>query len=129
MESGERVYHTPDSRWYGLTEIDTGAGERWFCTEREALDAGWRAPKSAQSNPTATSEPANGDSGCDLAVNINMAGTEELETLPEIGKVRAQRIVEFRRLNGPFSSIDELKEVKGIGPVTVDRIKECVTLE
>lgn len=100
-----------------------------FCTEREALEAGWRAPKSAQSNPTATAEPANGGAGCDLAVNINMAGTEELETLPGIGEVLAQRIVEFRRLNGPFSSVDELDEVERIGPVTVERIRKCVVLE
>ena len=61
-------------------------------------------------------------------VNINTAGAEELELLPGIGKVLAQRIVEFRRMNGPFSSVDELDEVERIGPATVERIMECVTL-
>ncbi len=42
---GERIYHTPwGSRWYGRTVIRTRDGERWFCSEREARDAGWRAP-------------------------------------------------------------------------------------
>ncbi|MSU89422.1 thermonuclease family protein [Rhodobacteraceae bacterium 2CG4] len=41
---GERIYHTPYSRHYGRTKIDEARGERWFCTETEALEAGWRAP-------------------------------------------------------------------------------------
>ena len=42
---GERIYHTPwGSPWYGRTKISADQGERWFCSEREALDAGWRAP-------------------------------------------------------------------------------------
>ncbi len=39
-----RIYHTPWSPYYGRTRINTGQGERWFCTEAEALAAGWRAP-------------------------------------------------------------------------------------
>jgi endonuclease YncB( thermonuclease family) len=42
---GERIYHTPwGSQWYDRTKISLEQGERWFCSEREALDAGWRAP-------------------------------------------------------------------------------------
>ncbi|WP_431692915.1 thermonuclease family protein [Rhizobium giardinii] len=37
------VYHTPWSPWYTRTKVTASKGERWFCTEREALDAGWRA--------------------------------------------------------------------------------------
>lgn len=40
-----RIYHAPWSRHYGRTRIDTAQGERCFCTEAEALDAGWRAPR------------------------------------------------------------------------------------
>mgnify|MGYP006273720205 CR=1 FL=1 len=44
-QDGDRIYHTPwGSQWYGRTRISPGKGERWFCSEREALDAGWRAP-------------------------------------------------------------------------------------
>lgn len=38
------IYHAPWSPWYAKTKVSEEKGERWFCTEREALDAGWRAP-------------------------------------------------------------------------------------
>lgn len=41
---GERIYHAPWSKHYARTRIDTSKGERWFCTEAEAIAAGWRAP-------------------------------------------------------------------------------------
>lgn len=43
--AGERIYHAPWSRWYDRTRVNLSAGERWFCTEAEALTAGWRAPR------------------------------------------------------------------------------------
>jgi endonuclease YncB( thermonuclease family) len=42
---GERIYHVPGRRSYGPTRIDTGAGERWFCSEADAVAAGWRPPR------------------------------------------------------------------------------------
>jgi len=42
---GDRIYHVPGSRYYAPTKIDTSRGERWFCSESEALSAGWRAPR------------------------------------------------------------------------------------
>lgn len=39
-----RIYHAPWSPWYGRTKISTEKGERWFCSEAEAVAAGWRAP-------------------------------------------------------------------------------------
>ena len=43
--SGEKIYHMPGQRMYNKTVIDTGAGERWFCSEAEAVAAGWRKSK------------------------------------------------------------------------------------
>ena len=40
-----KIYHLPGSRYYKKTRIDTQKGERWFCSEKQALAAGWRAPK------------------------------------------------------------------------------------
>lgn len=40
-----RIYHAPWSPWYNRTRINTAKGERWFCSEAEALAAGWRAPR------------------------------------------------------------------------------------
>ena len=42
---GERIYHIPGSRYYSKTMINEAKGERWFCSETEALAAGWRAPR------------------------------------------------------------------------------------
>ncbi|BBE72976.1 thermonuclease family protein [Oharaeibacter diazotrophicus] len=41
---GVRIYHAPWSPWYGRTSVDPAHGERWFCSEGDALKAGWRAP-------------------------------------------------------------------------------------
>jgi len=45
ISSNGRIYHVPGSTHYDQTVIDTGKGERWFCTEEEAIAAGWRAPR------------------------------------------------------------------------------------
>lgn len=43
--SGEKIYHVPGQRYYDVTVIDEAKGERWFCTEAEAVAAGWRKAK------------------------------------------------------------------------------------
>jgi len=62
-------------------------------------------------------------------ININSASESEFETLPKIGPVMAKRIVEDRRQNGPFRSIEELQRVKGIGSKTFEMIKEYITVQ
>jgi len=42
---GVRIYHTPASAWYSRTKVTPAKGERWFCSEREAIAAGWRATR------------------------------------------------------------------------------------
>ena len=49
------------------------------------------------------------------SVELNTAAQEELMTLPGIGEVLSARIIEYREENGPFSSVEEIMEVKGIG--------------
>lgn len=43
--SGEKIYHVRGCQSYSKTAIDEGVGERWFCSENEALNAGWRKAK------------------------------------------------------------------------------------
>ncbi len=43
--TGERIYHVPGGNYYDATVINTGQGERWFCSEAEAQAAGWRKSK------------------------------------------------------------------------------------
>jgi hypothetical protein len=40
---GDRIYHVPGGSWYGATKINKAKGERWFCSEKDAKAAGWRA--------------------------------------------------------------------------------------
>ena len=61
-------------------------------------------------------------------ININTAGAEELTELPRIGEITAARIVAWREENGPFTSIEELMNVQGIGERTFERIRPHVTL-
>jgi micrococcal nuclease len=46
---GERMYHVPGQRYYDKTQINWSKGERWFCTEQEAVDAGWRVSRAERS--------------------------------------------------------------------------------
>ncbi|HDP95925.1 MAG TPA: helix-hairpin-helix domain-containing protein [Candidatus Aminicenantes bacterium] len=61
-------------------------------------------------------------------VNINTAGLKELQTLPRIGEKVAQRIIDFRKKNGPFKRVEDLLKVKGIGEKTFLRFKDRVTI-
>lgn len=45
IETGERIYHTPGQEFYPQTVISPNYGERWFCSESEAREAGWRKSK------------------------------------------------------------------------------------
>lgn len=60
-------------------------------------------------------------------VNVNTASPEELETLPGIGEVLAQRIVEYREAHGPFKSPEDLLKIKGIGPKTLEKFRDRIT--
>ena len=61
-------------------------------------------------------------------VNINTATAEELETLPGIGEVLAATIIQHREEHGPFTSVDQLLDVSGIGEVTLEEIRDLVTV-
>jgi competence protein ComEA len=62
-------------------------------------------------------------------INLNQATAEELERLPEIGPATAQRIVEYRQQQGFFHSPEDVLNVPGIGPKTLDAIREYITVE
>jgi competence protein ComEA len=62
------------------------------------------------------------------AVDINSASEAELQALNGIGPVKARAIVEYRKKNGPFGNVDDLQNVKGIGPATLGKIRADVTV-
>lgn len=61
-------------------------------------------------------------------VNINTAGSSELQTLNGIGPAYAQNIIDYRNSNGSFTTIEEIMNVSGIGPATFEKIKNDITV-
>ncbi len=62
-------------------------------------------------------------------ININFATPEELTLLPNVGKVKAEMIIQYREKNGFFCSISQIKEVKGIGQKTFEKLKYFITVK
>lgn len=82
--------------------------------------------------------PRIGDSAADLSeqsdqsiaggkININTATEQQLDSLPGIGPAYAQRIIDYRRQNGGFKALDELKNVSGIGEKRFEQLKDAIT--
>lgn len=61
-------------------------------------------------------------------LDINTATAAQLDALPGIGPALAKRIVEYRQEHGPFSSVDDLAKVSGVGPSVIGQIRDRVTL-
>jgi competence ComEA-like helix-hairpin-helix protein len=132
VEEGEGIPELPD--W--LVEIE----------ESEAVDtseAAW-SPPPEESLPELetvrgedlqpeeiieTIEEERPESEAAGVLNINQAGLVELERLPGIGFTRAQAIIAYRETFGPFSSVEDLQNVAGIGPIHVDGIRDLVKFE
>jgi competence protein ComEA len=71
----------------------------------------------------ATSPPAEGG-----LININAATAEELDKLPGVGPAMAAKIVEYRKKNGPYTSVDDLDNVPGIGPSKLESVRDLVAI-
>lgn len=64
-----------------------------------------------------------------IKVNINTANLDKLQTLPGIGEAMAKRIIEYRTENGKFQSIEDIKNVSGIGDSKFEKIKEYIVIK
>jgi len=82
-------------------------------------------PRQGEENPPV--QPPADQPVVGSKVNINTADTTALETLPGIGPSLAQRIVDYRQANGPFGQIEDITKVSGIGPATLDNIRDLIT--
>jgi len=73
--------------------------------------------------------PGQSAAEADGRININLANLTELQTLPGIGPVMGQSIIDYREAMGGFSSIEELLNVSGIGPARFENIRDRVTVD
>ena len=82
----------------------------------------WHIPVRGEAPPVVSSEAASPSGKIDL----NSASPEQLQALPGIGEVKAQAICSYREKNGPFSEVDDILAVSGIGPATLEGIRDLV---
>ena len=85
----------------------------------------------AATEPTVAEPPAASPSRSDNAglINVNTATLEQLDTLPGIGPVIGQRIIDYREQHGPFTSVGQLILVDGIGEKRLAAIIDLITVE
>ena len=72
---------------------------------------------------TGVALPATSTAG---PVSLSAATLEQLDTLPGVGPVTAQKILDYQAAHGPFRSVEELDAVPGIGPATIEELRELV---
>lgn len=83
-------------------------------------------PETARNAPG--NNPLDDSSFFDYPLDVNTATQDAFESLPGIGPAKAADIIAFRAQSGPFSSVDDLLEVPGIGPATLESIREYLTV-
>jgi competence protein ComEA len=72
--------------------------------------------------------PAGGGGAAGAPVNLNTASLDQLETLPGVGPVLGQHILDWRTAHGSFTTIDQLRDVTGIGDVKFANLRPQVTI-
>jgi competence protein ComEA len=83
-------------------------------------------PPLAVAMPAGPSDDGEGSSG--TVIDVNTAGSRELEALPGIGPATASAIIDHRTTHGPFGSVDQLVDVRGIGEAKLEQIRPLVTV-
>jgi len=78
--------------------------------------------------PSAGQSGSSGSAGAAVPlVSLSSATAEQLDQLPGVGPVTAQKIVDYRTEHGPFASVDDLDAVPGIGPTRIEQLRDLVT--
>lgn len=102
------------------TKILLGNSETVTQSSSESAESGNIA--GASTSGSATNSTPSGK------INLNTASSAQLDSLPGIGTAYAQRIIDYRTSNGGFKSIEEIKNVKGIGDKTFEKLKNLITI-
>ena len=108
-----------------LQEADPSLKKEKVIRENSTL-----ASKEAQLKKPRTSQDLPENNANEFArIDINSANEEELQLIPRIGPVLAQRIIQFRQKNGQFGRIEEVRQVKGIGKATFKKILPYISVK
>jgi competence protein ComEA len=120
-----------------LERVDRAAplhdGERIYVPRRgqtevpQVVGADGAAPSGGAPADGGSSQPDGADATA-AVVNLNTADATALEALPGVGPATAQAILDYRRAHGRFSAVDDLLDVKGIGPAKFAALKAHVTV-
>jgi competence protein ComEA len=84
-------------------------------------------PAIVNETPSPSEDPPSAEGASDK-ININVAAAAELISLPGIGEVLAQRIIDYRKEHGAFQTIEEIKDVSGIGDAKFNAMKDMITV-
>ena len=113
-----KSHPAPPGTWLALVALAVGvAWAAWLGITRMVLP---------ESGPVPIRTAAAALQWPDMRIDINEAGPAELDLLPGIGPKLAERITADRRALGRFTSVSDLQRVRGVGPVTVERIRPYV---
>lgn len=147
IPEGSRIYQaieaaggrTEDSdvRTLNLASVCEDGQKIYVPTKQEVLEAqetgaplpGQEDGSAAGSTSTVSgngSSSGTGDASGSGKVNINTAGSEELQTLTGVGPAIASKIIDYRNTVGPFNNIDEIVNVSGIGEKTYEKFKDQI---
>jgi competence protein ComEA len=94
----------------------------------EILEDGARVDVPGLISPVMTDSITRSVNPSFTRVNINTASLDQLDTLPQIGPITAQAIIDYRDANGPFATVEDIIDVPRIGQVTFDKIKDLITV-
>ena len=104
-----------------------------FATQQTEQTVPWRVEVERNDRADASASISQPDGPDSLlegeTVNLNTASLHDLERLPGVGSTRAQAIMDYRQEHGPFRTVDDLLQVSGIGPGTLEELRVYVTVE
>jgi len=102
-------------------------GDKLYIPTVSEVSGGTAPPTAGQVSESAYSGTAQENAGAAL-ININTAGSEELQKLSGVGPVTAQKIIDYRTKKGSFSKIEDLMNVSGIGSKTFEKLRDLITV-